>query len=1038
VRVKLTALFFIIFILFLYSAPAQSPSATVSGVVLDPSGGVIVGAEVLVINEATGVQYPGRANSEGYYVVPNIPPGTYRIQVSNTGFKTMIKPDIVIHIQDALAINFTLPIGAASELVTVTGGAPLVNTENAAVGTVIDRQFVENLPLNGRSFNTLLQLTPGVVIAAAPLGVASSPGQFSIGGQRTNANAFSVDGVSANFGVVASSNPGSSGTGSQQAFSALGSTSSLVSVDDLREFRVETSSFAPEFGKSPGGQVILTTRSGGNDAHGGAFEYFRNNVLDANNWFANQASEPRAAERHNDFGGFLGGPLVKDKTFFFFSYEGARLRVPQTDAVQVPSEYARSIAPTDLAPYLDTLPKPDDQSVVPGIYTSIFASNFSSSATLNATSIRIDHNFTDNISIFGRYNYAPSQTINRQGFINDLDTVPANTQTLTLGNNILFGPDTANSLRGNYSTQTAASSYKLDSFGGATPIDPSRLLGSISPSGSLGFLQMEGTGLYVGLGSRNRTRQVNLVDDLSLTKGTHQLKLGADYRAIFFDRIPSQYGMNFSVSTVEGFLTSPTAGMADLGTGNSLASKILSQSLSLYAQDTWRATSRLTFTYGLRWELAPAPSAHGTTTLASWVNTSNLAETTLAPKGTPVWATTYANFAPRVGMAYSFGEAKDLVLRAGFGVFYDVSAGQVGTVAAEYPNNSFGPPSGVSGTVTLPVPDLTPFLPAPISLVPPYPTAYGFAQDLKLPRSYQWNVALEKAFGREQALTVTYVGQAGRDLLRNEASFQPNANFSEFFSLTRNSAWSNYEALQVQFRRPLSGRLQALLNYTFSHSLDNVSDDGLQTASHSVISGAADYGNSSFDVRHSFSGAVTFAVPSAAKSGVVSALSRDWFLDGVVVARTGFPFNAIEILGAGPGGIAISRPDLVPGQPIWISDASAGGGKSLNPAAFAFAPVGQQGTEGRNNIAGFALIQADLSLARKFPLTNRLNLQFRADAFNVLNHPNFANPLGLYFGPSLTIYLKSTHMLNSGLGGLNPLFQEGGPRSLQLSLRLTF
>src|SRR5580700_2262674 len=196
---------------------AQSPNGTVSGIVLDPSGGLIVGANVLIINNATGVEYPGRANSEGYYVVPNIPPGNYRIQVSNSGFKTIIKPDIVIHVEDALAINFTLPIGAASEIVTVVGGAPLINTETASVGTVIDRNFVESLPLNGRSFNTLLQLTPGVVIAPAG---QDSPGQFSIAGQRTDGNNFTVDGVSANFGASATFISRGAGTGTAQAFSA--------------------------------------------------------------------------------------------------------------------------------------------------------------------------------------------------------------------------------------------------------------------------------------------------------------------------------------------------------------------------------------------------------------------------------------------------------------------------------------------------------------------------------------------------------------------------------------------------------------------------------------------------------------------------------------------------------------------------------------------------------------------------------------------------------------------------------------------------
>ncbi|MGB9513428.1 MAG: carboxypeptidase regulatory-like domain-containing protein, partial [Candidatus Acidiferrum sp.] len=375
---KSIVLCFITLVLFINTAPGQSANGTVSGIVLDPSGGVIPGANVLIVNDATAVQYPGKTNSEGYYVVTNIPPGTYRIQVSNSGFKTIIKPDIVVHVEDALAINFTLPIGAASEIVTVEGGAPIINTENASVGTVIDRNFVEQLPLNGRSFNTLLQLTPGVVIAPSS---PTAPGQFSIAGQRTDANSFSVDGVSANFGVQGGlGNSGQSGTGGAQAFSVLGGTSSLVSVDALEEFRIETSSFAPEFGRMPGGQVILTTRSGANAFHGGVFDYFRNTALDANDWFANAAGDPRAPEHHNDFGGFLGGPIRKDKTFFFFSYEGARLDLPQTTLTLVPSEYARKTAPAAIAPYLNAYPLPSDMTITPGVYTSPFTGNYANRA----------------------------------------------------------------------------------------------------------------------------------------------------------------------------------------------------------------------------------------------------------------------------------------------------------------------------------------------------------------------------------------------------------------------------------------------------------------------------------------------------------------------------------------------------------------------------------------------------------------------------------------------------------------------------------
>ena len=418
-RVRLTILCFMTLVLFINTASAQSPNGTVSGIVLDPSAGVIIGADVLIINNETGVQYQGKTNSEGYYVVPNIPPGTYRIQVSNSGFKTIIKPDIIIHVEDALAINFTLPVGAASEIVTVQGGAAIINTENASVSTVIDRNFVESLPLNGRSFNTLLQLTPGVVIASTSNSNGFVHGQFSIAGQRPDANSFSVDGVSANFGAASTAGMGQSGTGTAQAFSVLGGTSSLVSVDALQEFRIETSSFAPEFGRSPGGQVILTTRSGTNGFHGSAFDYFRNTAMDANNWFNDEASPriPKAPEHHNDFGGVLGGPIWKDKTFFFASYEGRTIGHPVDNADSSPVLWfyrtclfanssdravSRSIPETKWHCFVSDLHRP-----VYGIIRK--------HRTLNAGSLRIDHTFNGRISIFGRYNDAPSQIANRVG-----------------------------------------------------------------------------------------------------------------------------------------------------------------------------------------------------------------------------------------------------------------------------------------------------------------------------------------------------------------------------------------------------------------------------------------------------------------------------------------------------------------------------------------------------------------------------------------------------------------------------------------------
>jgi Carboxypeptidase regulatory-like domain/TonB dependent receptor-like, beta-barrel/TonB-dependent Receptor Plug Domain len=1003
---------------------AQSSNGALNGLVSDPAKGAIVGAEIVAVNDGTGVQYTAKTNGEGIYVLSNLPPGPYRLQVSKVGFKTIIKPDIILNVAGALSINFTLPVGALHEIVTVEGGAPLVNTESAAVSTVIDRKFVESLPLNGRSFNTLLQLTPGVTIA--PTSGAAATGQFSVAGQRTDSNNFVVDGVSANFGVTGGLLPGQSGTGTSQAFSALGGTSSLVSVEALQEFRIETSSFAPEFGRSPGGQIVLNTRAGTNALHGGVYEYFRNDVFDANDWFANAAGKSKAAERHNDFGGFVGGPISKDKTFFFLSYEGARLRLPQTQGIQVPSEYARTQASSAVAPFLDAYPQPDDRTVTPGAYTSPFTGVWSNRAALNAGSVRIDHTFNDHWSIFGRYNDAPSETANREFGLSTLDTISVNTRTVTIGANMALSNRISNALRLNYSTQASNDIQSLSAIGGSVSLSPSYFLGPVPASSSLVEFQTFDTDfLASGRLVKAQTRQFDFADDFVLASGAHEMKLGVDYRPLSLDVRPALQTVELDADDVPTLLAT---GQGSLTVTASKPAKILTQAFSAYAQDSWKPTQRLTLVYGLRWELAPPPSPQDHTTLASWTNVNDPASFALAPLGTPLWRTVYSNFAPRVGIAYKLTSTGDLVLRGGGGIFYDTGLGGVATLTTEFPNSAVAFP----GNVSVPIPDASPYIPA-ITLTPPYPGAFGFSPQLVSPRSYQWNVAMEKSFAGRQALSATYVGQAGRDALRNTGYFQPNANFSSFFYVTTNGAFANYDALQVQYRRPMSSGLQLLLGYTYAHSFDNASND--VTSGTNTISGARDYASSDFDIRHSFSGAVSYNLPDPVKSGPLSVLAKDWSVDSTVIARTGFPFNG-QIFVVDPAlGFAFIRPNVVPGQPYWISVATAPGGKSLDPAAFTRPSPGLQGTEPRNDIQGFGLTEVDLSVAREFPLGDRVRLKFRTDAFNVFNHPNFTNPTARIPRASS---LVSQKMLNQGLGGLNPIFQEGGPRSLQLSLRLTF
>ena len=1039
-------------------AAAQSPNGSISGIVLDPSGGVIVGADLVAVNDATRVQYTSKTNGEGIYVVPNLPPGTYRLQVSKIGFKTLIKPDIILNVQDALAINFTLPIGAASETVTVEAGAPLVNTESATVSTVVDRQFAENLPMNGRSFQTLIELTPGVVLTPNSEG---NEGQFSINGQRTSSNYWMVDGVGANIGTGANFNAGNGVAGAVGSFSVLGGTNSLVSVDAMQEFRIQTSTYAPEFGRTPGAQISIVTRSGTNLFHGTVFDYLRNSVLDANNWFASRAGLPKPEERQNDFGGTLGGPLVKDRTFFFFSYEGLRLRLPETTLSTVPDLNARMNAVSAVQPFLNAYPIPNGpDNLATGV--AQFNASYSNPATLNAYGLRLDHKLTSKLTLFGRYDYSPSEIDERAAStlfpLSVVEPLRITTQTATAGITWALAPSIDNDFRFNYSRTNASSSSVLDNFGGAVPA--SFAFPSPYSAGNAVFVfeifSLANGNLISGADTKNTQRQVNLVDGLSIEKGSHNLKFGIDYRRLSPSFAPALYEQSplfLNVSSAEtGSLFASVLSAAH-------SSQLLLQNLGVYAQDNWRASSRLTVTYGLRWDFDFAPSALSGTSVpaVTGYNLKNLSNLALAPGGTPPFDTTFGNVAPRLGLAYQVNKSGKwlTVARGGFGVFYDLATTELAqTLSSNYP---FGARS-VSFGGTFP---LSPAAAAPPAITPAELKSFGAilaASDphLKLPYSLEWNVAVEQGLGQQQSLSLSYIGAAGRRLLQTAFVVAPNPSFSNA-ALVGNSASSNYNALQIQFQRRLSRGLQVLASYTWSHSIDDGSLGVYGNGSNTFVPGlgsAPNRGPSDFDMRSLFSSGLTYDIPSPKINAFANAVLHGWSLQSVVQARTAPPVNVYySNIPAIFGAQTQIRPDQVPGIPLYLSGPQYAGGKALNPAAFTSPPLdasgvpARQGDLGRNALRGFGAAQWDFAVHRDFPIYESLKLQFRAEMFNVLNHPNFAPPNGNLQNPkSLNPQFGlSTQMLgqylgggNVGGGGFNTLYQIGGPRSIQFALKLLF
>ena len=1042
-RVSAVAFFFLA--TFAPVLGAQSTNASLTGRITDTSKALIAAASVAAINDNTNVRYETTTNAAGEYYLPNLPPSPYRIEIEKSGFKKVIRPDVTLHVQDALEINFEMTVGSVSETVTVEAGAPLVNTESATVSTVIDRTFVENLPLNGRSFQALIMLTPGVVVTATRF---DDQGQFSVNGQRADANYFTVDGVSANFGVTGYIAMVQSASGALPALSSAGGTNSLVSVDAMQEFRIQTSSFAPEFGRTPGGQISIVTRSGTNAFHGTLFEYFRNTALDATDWFVNSKGLTKPEERLNDFGGVLGGPIVKDKTYFFFSYEGLRLRQPSTQQTAVPDAASRQQAPAGIRPYLNAFPVANGAPVGTGL--AQFNESYSNPSSLDASSIRVDQILNSKLSLFGRYNYSPS-SLDQRGppfssgsVLSSTDSLSWHVHTMTVGLTQLIAPQISNEIRLNYSNQRVRNNYTMDDFGDAVPLPDSLVFpsGYSSANGILQFL-ISGAGEYsLGKLGTNEQRQINLVDNLSVIKGKHQLKFGVDYRWLAPFSSPAAYHQFAQFSGVTAAPGGALSGRASFSQASAFESNaLLSQNFSAYGQDTWKVTPRFTLTYGLRWDVnPPLKGKNDANDPFTVVGLNDPATMTLAPRGTPLYETTYGNVAPRLGVAYQMRTSPNwgATIRAGFGVFYDLGQGSLGGVTSYFPYNAsknFG--------ATTPFP-LSPedAAPPPLSLEPPVSTMLVADPQLKLPRSYQWNIALEQSIASSQSLALTYIGAIGRDLIRSTNLYNPNPDF-QFVGLTDNSATSDYHALQLTLKRRLSRGLQGLASYTLSHSIDNGSTDAFATYLNSPTNAGSnvDRGNSDFDIRNSFTGGVTYDLPSPGSHKVASSILGGWSMDGFVLARSAPPVNVVGGIFFAAGTALYPRPNANPGVPLEIYGTEYPGGKIFNKAAFSTPVVGQQGNFGRNVLRGFGASQVDLAVRRQFHLTENLGLRFRAEFFNIFNHPNFGSP-----NNNLTnaLFGRSTQTLANSLGtggvngGFNPLYQIGGPRSIQFALKLQF
>jgi hypothetical protein len=1048
-------LLILIFVVTAMSGLAQTDDARISGRVTDQGDAVIVGSECKITNIETNVSITTFTNDDGIYVIAGLRPATYRLTIQKEGFRTVVQPSLQLSVQDAINENFTLALGLRSETITVEGDSAVLQTDSAAVSTVVTQTFVDNMPLNGRSFQSLIALTPGVVFTSQNEGA----GQFSVNGQRSDANYFMVDGVSANFGVSPGSGLGQTIGGAIPGFTSGGGTNGLVSVDAMQEFRIQTSSYAPEFGRTPGGQISIVTKSGVNQFHGTAFDYFRNEIFDARNYFdAPPLSKPPL--RQNDFGGTLGGPIIKNKTFFFFSYEGLRLQMPQTDQSVFYTASARAAVAPVFQPIINALPLPTGAPIDPACdnITNPCLANitaaYSNASVINATSIRIDHSIAGKINMFARYNHAPSYDAFRYWEEVAYDTV--NTDTATVGATITFTPNKMNDFRANWSRSTGTTSNSLTNFQGAVAPPTSVLFppgSAYNPAnGAAIFLFTAGANVMdvrQGTAFANVQWQLNFVDTFNWIAGAHQLKFGIDYR-----HLNPTSGKSLTYLTgqeTEGFQALTLGNVDSIAVVDMDPFSVNIDNYSLFAQDTWKATRHLTLTYGLRWEINPPPES-ATPGKPLYAVQGIFDSNPLAVTSGALWHTRFGNFAPRIGAAFQV--TPKTVVRGGFGLFYDLGYGSVGNATAGFPYTratfNFEPGLGVPFDLSSPA-----FQPVPFSTTID-PNAFGLIAvdpNLQLPLTVQWNAAIERELGPNQRLTATYVGSDARRLLRQDNIFPPLlVGFGNEASVQVdwNAGYSHYNALQIQFQRRTSHGLQALVSYNFATSSDLGSNDlsGLSAANVSQVV-LPPLTPSDFDIRQSFAGAISYEVSAPGSGRAGKAILNGWAVDGLVRVSSAPPINVLASNFSPLIGGYSGQADVVAGQPYWIADSIQPAGRALNPAAFSTPAAGATGNFPRNGLRSpYSVDQTDLALRRCFNLTERLKLNVRAEYFNVFNHPMFGAPgfnePQTYVGRSGFGQISAASTTNLALGGggisggQSAQYALGGPRSAQFTVKLQF
>ena len=1021
--------------------------ASIVGEVYDPAGAAVAGATVHAINSSTGLKWSVKTRGQGDYSFELLPPGAYVVEASANGFSSSPEAHIELVVNATSRVDLRLGLESVKESVKVAAQPPRVETETSEQGLVISEEMTHDLPLNGRDFLTLAKLAPGVTTATD--NVASAAGPINVNGQRDLSNDIMIDGINANAGGSANGRI-SLAPGNDPAVGQSGSSMGLVSVDDVAEFKVQTQTQTAEFGGFSGAVVNVTTQSGGNEFHGSAYEFLRNSDLDANNFFNNANGVPRTPARNNFFGGTLGGPLKKDRTFFFVSFEGLRQAVGVSANARVPSLQARQDAVNpQLQQLLDEYPLPtgpvnDDD-------TAAFFATATNPVNETDFSARLDHRFTGSDDFFGRYSYSDSSGQLRSFYLNTLSGNRTLLQSASVSEVHRFTPTLFNEARFGFVRSANSSIGAADNFGGALPIP-------LNPAGDAILPGIDVFNLpYAESPNPPEFQNNNLFgfnDDVTYIRGRHTFKSGFWVRRVQDNPNlqPLSSGVYFFNTVADVVNNNPAsffnqAAETDFG--------IRFTNYAAYFQDDIAVSPRLKLNLGLRYELDTVPTeAHGR--FAPIVGLGDIATATLSTPGTPVHNGDHDNFAPRIGFAYQLTQDAKTVLRGGTGIFYDLPTVNATQLA-------FGPPFKITnfvlgtasgGPVSVPIDPA--LLVTAITGLPPFGSAIVYnPTHFRTPFAYEYNLNLQRQITNDLVVQASYVGALGRNLIRMQplnlinpaTGMAPNPDFATgALDLIDSDAVSNYNAFQANVNQRLSHGLELTVSYTWAHSLDDASNP-TGTSVNSSFTGSnpydfhAEYAASDFDIRHNVIVAFLYQLPAGVH---YRKLTNGWSLQGLFTAHTGTPYTPLlgeDIAGDGDQYAANNqRPNIVPGVPLYIAS-PAPPYPVANPAAFSIPAAGAFGNAGRNILRNPGLEQFDASLLKSTRITERLTAQFRVEFFNLLNHSNFASPAAsgnnlLTAGSSFGLSQETANMSVGGL--LSPLFNSGGPRSIQFALKLLF